>query len=102
MILAGPSRRSTQEKDPEMVPLEPQKKPKRVTEETTAQEMMAPTRRGLDRGEGRNKVEKNREGTRRGVATGPLRFLSQLANGLNTRTSAGTRLVRENCPSMSA
>ena len=102
MILAGPSRRNRQEKDPEMVPLEPQKKPKRVTEESTAQEMMAPTRRGLDRGEGRNKLEKDREGTLRRVGTGPLKFLPRLANGRNTRTSAGNRLEQETCPSMLA
>ena len=91
-----------QEKDPEMVPLEPQKKPKGVTEESTAQGTMAPTRRGLDRGEGRNKLEKNREGTLRRVMTGPLKCLSRFENGLNTRTSAGNRLEQGNCPSMSA
>ena len=91
-----------QEKDPEMVPLEPQKNPKGVTEESTAQGTMAPTRRGLDRGEGRNKPERNREGTLRRVRTGPLKFLSRLANGLNTRTSAGNRLEQENRPSMLA
>ena len=102
MILAGPLRKGRQEKDPEMVPLEPQKKPKRVTEEATAHETMAPIYRGLDRGEGRNKPERNREETIRMVGTGPLKFLSRIANGLSIRTSAGNRLVQENYPSLSA